>query len=716
MSSRVRRSVAQNVAIAAVIVIVFGRVVWHDWVNFDDTIHVTENPSFFPMSWQGLAGFWVRPYEHLYVPASYMLFAAECMVSRWLHGDGPMAVPRPGLFHAVSLAIHVAASLLVLRILRRFTTHPWAAVVGGLVFAVHPLQVESVAWIAEQRGLLAAVFSLLALDQFLEWTERDQGRSRLRSSYLLATGALVVALLAKPSAVVTPLLAFALASHGRKVPWPTLIWALAPWAVLAVAAAVCTCFVQPAELTRVHVPLIVRPLIAGDAIAFYTGKLLVPTDLCVVYGRTPQVAIADPYAPLSAGLVAIAAAWLLLLPHGRGWRLPLALFVIPLLPVLGFAEFSYQNHSTVADRYMYLAMLGPALAVAIASDRLRSADAARVGWGLPLAVGLAAAVLYLPLTWRQTGLWRDSLTLFTRAIESGHESSAALNNLGVALTASDRPGDALPHLLRAVERDDADADAKTNLGIALTELGRPNDAVPYLLRAIELTPAAADAQTNLGVALTASGRPGDALPHLLRAVELDAADAAAQTNLGVALTELGRPGDALPHLLCAVERDPADAEVWFNLGNAYAAEGAYATACKAFERSLELDGKRYKVWNNLGLARLFQGDAAGAEGAWRRSIRIRPHFSDAQLNLAKLLLSRGELAVAADHVQTVLDRDRTHADAHNLLGVIHTEAGRPRDAVRCFEAAVELEPQREDFRTNLDRAGTAAGPSSQSAP
>ena len=648
MNARAKRSITETIVIAAVIVVGFCRIVAHDWINFDDTIHVTENPSFFPMSWQGLAGFWVRPYCKLYVPASYMLFAAECAASRWLHGDGPMAVPRPGLFHAVSLAIHVAASLLVLRILRRFTTHPWAAVVGGLVFALHPLQVESVAWIAEQRGLLAAVFSLLAIDQFLEWTERDQGRSRLRASYVLATGALVVALLAKPSAVVTPLLAFALASHGRKIPWPALVRALAPWAVLAVAAAVCTRFVQPADLTRAHVPLLARPLIAGDAIAFYAGKLLVPVNLCVVYGRTPQATLTDPYAPVAAGLVATACAGAAFWPHVYGWRLPLALFVIPLLPVLGFTDFAYQNNSTVADRYMYLAMLGPALAVAIAIDRLRRADAARVGWGLPLAVGLAGAVFYLPLTWRQTGLWRDSLTLFTRAIESGHESSAALNNLGVALTDSDRPGDALPHLLRAVELDASDVDAQINLGIALTDLGRPNDALPHLLRAIEL--------------------------------------------------------------------DPADADVWFNLGNTYAAEGAYATACKAFERSLELDGKRHKSWNNLGLARLFQGDTAGAEGAWRRSIDIRPHFSDAQLNLAKLLLSRGELAVAADHVQTVLERDRTHADAYNLLGVIHTEAGRPLDAERCFEAAVELEPQREDFRTNLDRARKAARPAGPPSP
>jgi Flp pilus assembly protein TadD len=673
MSTRIRRSIAQHVAIAAVILIAFGRIVSHGWVNFDDPIHVTKNPSFFPLSWRELGGFWVRPYEHLYVPASYMLFAGESAASRWLHGDGPMAVPRPGLFHAVSLALHVAASLLVLRILRRFTTQPWAAVVGGLVFALHPLQVESVAWIAEQRGLLAAVFSLLAIDQFLEWTKRTTDRSPATAHYAIATGALVVALLAKPSAVVTPLVAFALASHDRKVPRPTLIWALAPWIVLAVAAAVCTRFVQPADLTRVHVPLMTRPLIAGDAIAFYAGKLLVPVDLCVVYGRTPQATLADPFAPVAAGLVAIAFAGVAFWPRGREWRLPLAVFVIPLLPVLGFTAFAYQNHSTVADRYMYLATLGPALGAAMASDRLRRADAARAGWAPPLAVCLAVAVCYLPLTWRQAGLWRDSLTLFTRTLDSGHESAVALNNLGVALTDLDRAGEALPHLLRAVELDAADARAQSNLGVALTKLDRA----------------------------------GEALPHLLRAVELDAVDSRAHSNLGVALTELDRAGEALPHLLRAVELDAADAKAWFNLGNAHVAAGDLATACTAFERSLELDGGRFKAWNNLGLARLVNGDAAGAEAAWRRSIRIRPDFGDARLNLAKLLLSRGELASAADHVQAVLEQDRSDAEAHNLLGVILAETGQPREAVGCFEAAVKFAPRREDFRANLERARQA---------
>lgn len=303
--------------VACVASLPYLQTLWFGFVDFDDPLHVTENPAFFPVTLPSLATFWMGPYGHLYVPASYMLFAAECGASRWLHGDGPAAAVSPWVFHAVSVVLHVFSALVVVRILRRFTSLPWAAVAGGIVFAAHPLQVESVAWVAEQRGLLAAVFSLVAVDQFLAWVDQDRARSLLQPSYLVATGALVVALLAKPSAIVTPFLAFAVAFHRRGVPWHTLAKPLVPWAGLALAAAIVTRTVQPAELSRVDLPFLHRPLIAGDALAFYAGKIVAPTGLCVAYGRTPQVTVADAAAPFLAGLVAIAFAAVMLLQAGR---------------------------------------------------------------------------------------------------------------------------------------------------------------------------------------------------------------------------------------------------------------------------------------------------------------------------------------------------------------------------------------------------------------
>jgi Tfp pilus assembly protein PilF len=505
LAARPLRAIAGPAVAACVAALPYLQTLWFGFVNYDDPIHVTENPAFFPVSWSSLTTFWMRPYGHLYVPASYMLFAAECGASRWLHGDGPTAAVSPWIFHAVSVVLHVFSALLVVRILRHFTSLPWAAVAGGVLFAAHPLQVESVAWVAEQRGLLAAVFSLLAVGQFLAWVNQDRERSPLQTSYLVAIGALVVALLAKPSAIVTPFLAFAVAFHRRSVPWHTLARALVPWAGLALAAAIVTRTVQPAELTRVDVPILDRPLIAGDAIAFYAGKIVMPTGLCVAYGRTPRVAVADATAPFLAGLVAIAFAAVILLPHGRAWRLPLVLFVIPLVPVLGFTPFVFQNHSTVADRYVYLAMLGPALAITLGIDRWQRARSTLLGRGLPFGATVAIAVVCLQLTWRQAGVWRDSRTLFSHALATGHDNAVAHNNLGLALTELGRPGDALPHLQRAVALRADDAGAWFNLGNAFAAVHDLPAAVHAFGRALDLDSDRFKAWNNLGIVLLLGG-------------------------------------------------------------------------------------------------------------------------------------------------------------------------------------------------------------------
>jgi len=552
-----RSAVIGPVIATCLVILPYLPTVRFGFVNFDDPIHVTENPAFFPVSWRSLAEFWSQPYRNLYVPASYMLFAAECAASRWLHGDGAMAAVRPWVFHAVSIALHVAAAVLVMRLLRRFTTLSWAVVAGGLVFGLHPLQVESVAWVAEQRGLLAAVCSLLAVDRFLTWVDRDGARSLLQASYLMATGALMVALLAKPSAIVTPLVAFALSVHARNTSLPMLVRSLAPWAAAALAVGIITRNVQPAELTQGHVPLLVRPLIAADAIAFYAGKILVPTKLCVAYGRTPQAALADAATPFLACVVALLFAGAMLLPHGRAWRLPLALFVIPLLPVLGFTAFAFQNHSTVADRYAYLAMLGPALAITMGVDRLQRVNARRIGRGLPVAACVALAMVCLPLTWRQVGVWHDSQILFTHALATGHESPIAHNNLGLALTECGRPDDALPHLLRAVELRDDDADAWLNLGNAHAALGDVPLANAAFTRCLVLDPNRFKAWNNLGIVLMLEGDSQAAEAAWRRSLEIQPDFPDARLNLakflltsgeGAATIDTGeRSGDAQQH-------------------------------------------------------------------------------------------------------------------------------------------------------------------------
>jgi len=613
---------APAAAVCAVVILVFGGIVTHDWVEFDDTIHVIENPSFFPVSWHGLAGFWTRPYRNLYVPMSYMLYAGECVATRSLYGDGPTAALRPGLFHVVSLMLHAVSVVLVLRLLRRSTTRPWIAATGAIVFAIHPLQVESVAWIAEQRGLLAALLSLTAIDRFLHWLDREGGASLMQPSYVLATVAFGLALLSKPTAIVTPLLALAIAVGGGKASWAAVARPLAPWAMLAVAAAVITRLVQPPELTRFHVPFAARPLVAADAIAFYAAKTLAPVDLCVAYGRSPRVALADPRAPLAALLVALGLLAVMLLPRCRQWRLPVSLFLIPLVPVLGLTDFVFQNQSTVADRYTYLAMLGPALAVVRAGELLEGFQRPRALWRI--AAGAWIIVMGMT-TFYQTATWRNTCTLAERACHVTPGDTGAWTMLAGHYLATGDSGRALACAQRALDIAPKNDVALLNAFGAAVRLGHSAEmaATSSRLHALGYTDDdLVEVFYNRGVSHLKALRAAEAAIDLGIALDHDPKHPWAATNLGVALTRLGRIDAAVAVLRESLDQNPANAAAWVGLGNALLEQGAAEEAVAAYGRAIELDPDDAATLTNRAWARLASGDTAGARADIARVITL----------------------------------------------------------------------------------------------
>lgn len=612
MTSVASRRLGWSVPLVVVTAIVFGRIVWHDWVEFDDTIHVTENAHFFPVTASRLAAFWRQSFHHLYVPMSYMLYAAECVASRWLHGDGPTAAVRPGLFHAVSLLLHTAASLLVYRLLRRYAAHDWVAAVGSLVFAIHPLQVESVAWVAEQRGLLAAVLSLVAIDRFLHWLDHEGGTSYARPSYVLATVAFGLALLSKPTAIVIPLAAFALALGGTKAAPMAIARSLVPWAGMACAAAVTTRLAQPPDLTRFSVPLVARPLVAADAIAFYAAKVFVPVDLCVAYGRSPRVTLADPRAPIGALAVALGIVAVMLLPRCREWRLPTSLFLIPLVPVLGFTSFVFQNQSTVADRYAYLAMLGPALAVARCCGIFEPLLRSRTLWRIAAGSGLIGLVI---TTSHQVAMWRDTGTLSACACRVTPGDTGAWTMLAGHFLATGEAERALECAHRALHVAPGNEVALLNAFGAAVRLGRSGEAADTYARLREQDYDDGRLLTvfyNRGVSHLKAGRYTEAAIDFGIALERVPTHPWAATNLGVTLTRLGRYDEAVTVLRASLDHAPEHAAGWVALGNVLLTQGSAVAAVEAYTRALAIEPDDAATLVNRAWARLDAGDRAGA--------------------------------------------------------------------------------------------------------
>jgi hypothetical protein len=435
------------------------------------------------------------------------MYAAEAAISRGMFPSGSLD-PRP--FHALSVMLHATCVLLVWRILCTRVAAGWPAVAGAMAFAVHPLQVESVAWISEQRGLLSAMLCLGVL-----CLPPGAAATPVRRAWCV--GLFTLGILAKPQAVITPLLLAILDGKGS---WHSAVASVRhSWPLLATAAvvSVITKIQQPSEWSwgGADVATWLRPIVAGDAVCFYAEKFLVPLGLCLDYGRNPARVLSNPLLILRAVLAMVVMAGICIVPRMRSIRVPVLLVVVGLLPVLGLVPFTFQAFSTVADRYAYLPMLGAAVGIAQAASRVRrshvvAAAAGFVAWLLVLAV----------LTLGQLPTWHDSESLNKQIIRVNPHSAGGRLGLAATLLDSGRMQEAAEELRAAVTANLDYAKARYELASTLHKLGLRQEAEEHYRAAIRLRPRWSYAHNDLGILLAEQGRLEDAVVHFREAVSL----------------------------------------------------------------------------------------------------------------------------------------------------------------------------------------------------
>jgi Flp pilus assembly protein TadD len=452
---------------------------------------------------------------------------------------------------------------------------------GALVFATHPVQVESVAWASGTKDLLFGFFGLAAVLAYLR--SIDAGRV-CRGWFAAATLLFALGLLSKPTSVVVPAVA-GVCAWLTCTDRATLRRALAPlliWIALAIPAVVVAKLVQPADHGEARTSLVQRPLVAIDALAFYARQLAWPAGLAPDYARPPSKVLALPAAEKLWWLlpVALAAAGLWDLRRNR-WPAGAGLvFVLGVAPVLGLVPFDFQKYSTVADHYLYLSMLGVAMLVAWAA----------VAWPRPaVPVAVLVAFALAGLSFLQAQVWRDTGTLFEHTLAHRPDSLAAPVSLSAWSMERNRPDDAMRWAQLAVERHPRDAQGHVALAVALAAHSRLDDAVAAYRRAIELSPTEAPAYANLAGLLAQTGKVADALPLAQRAIELDPSNPAARVNLGTMLLQSDRPHEALPHLELAVQLAPGDVTAHTNYGFALLVTGRPDLAAGQFRRALEIN-------------------------------------------------------------------------------------------------------------------------------
>jgi len=406
-SSPSRHLMSIRLILLTAVLLVFGRILSNEFVNWDDNPLIYSNPNIANPTFTGLLHHW-NPKDpnnsEMYDPLVFTLWWSLAHVAQLETPDFLGSKLNPYVYHAANLLVHILSACVVLEILRRLKIGDWAALAGALIFAIHPIQTEAVVWATAMKDLLSGLLALLAIWRYiaaLQSTDR-----RRKRNYLLATICFAAALLSKPSTVVVPAIVAAIDRiiYGRS--WRDIgkwIW---PWLLLASGCAALTIWVQPPHPFDVG-PMWARPLIAMDALAFYLYKIFLPIRLSFDYGRNPAAVLSDPtlHHPLYwTWIFPLAAAVILRRLKRPALTVAGLIFLLGLLPVLGLKTFVFQYYTTVADRYVYISMLGAGMAVGWLMQRFRN--------HLAIGVFLLLIALLGSLSFVQAGRWKDTETLY----------------------------------------------------------------------------------------------------------------------------------------------------------------------------------------------------------------------------------------------------------------------------------------------------------------
>ena len=592
---------------ALVVVAAFSSALPGGFQQWDDVVLLVDNPAYRGLGWSNLKWMFTTNLMGHYMPLTWITYGLDYVV--W--GLNPFG------YHLTNIVLHAANTVLVYLVTQRLFRIVWpgasaagadglriAAALATLVFAVHPLRVESVAWITERRDVLSGFFFLLAVLMYLRACEVESRDGRPWSKfYWAAVGTFVLALLSKSMAVTLPVVLLVLdvyplrrlrpGAHGWLTPGPWRIWqeklpflfvgavvsAMAFRALLGGAGAT--------SWERLGLPE--RVAVSAYSVAFYLRKTLVPLDLSPLYELSLPVHMFDRRFLVNGVVVLFIT--LAALASRRRWPGFLAVwtcYVVMLLPVAGIF---HNGHQIAADRYSYLPGVGWALLAGggglVASRGLRRARSGRRALAALAGVLVVLATAALALTtWRQAKIWRDDETLWRHAVRLDPASSVAASNLGSGLRLRGKLAEAVEQSEHALLLRPAYAEAHLNLGLAKAAQGRAGEAERHFRQVLQIRPRSAPAHAGLGALLETQGRLDEALEHFHLALQINPWSASIHNDLGVTLARRGRIAEALPELLEAVRIDPSLSAAQNNLGMALAQTGRLTEAADHFRAAI----------------------------------------------------------------------------------------------------------------------------------
>jgi tetratricopeptide (TPR) repeat protein len=676
-------------------VIVYWPVYHFEFTNYDDSDYVYENRQVRGgLTMPGVA--WVFSTNH----------ASNWHPLTWLSHmlDWQLWGGKAGGHHLVNLFFHMANTLLLFGVLKRMTAAPWRSAFVAALFALHPLHVESVAWVAERKDVLSAFFWMLTMWAYARYAEQPDWKR-----YALTLVLLVLGLMAKPMVVTLPFVLLLLdywplgrtqwakpaVGHKAASTPGRLLKEKLPFFVFVAAACVVTVWAQQRSITVLErLPISSR---LGNAVVSYVQyikKAFWPTDLAVFY----------PYQKWPPSTVLLAAVMLLGVSGFVVWRArrePCLVtgwlwYLGTLVPVIGIVQVGLQS---MADRYTYLPLIGLFIMLAWSVPEWVTATRAQKVFATSLAVMLLTACAFASRV--QLQYWKNSLTLFHHALEVTKNNYVALNNLSTALLEQGQLEEAINHSQQALQVKPNDAAAHDNLGNALFQRGDMPKAIEHLRQAVRLKPDVALPHYNLGLALEQAARPQEAIEQYEQALRLNPDYADAHNNLGVALAAEGKRQEAIGHWQQTLRIDARHADALYNLGIAMFQQGNLTEAIERLRQALQIRPNHAETHSGLGKALLASGRSEEAIEHFRQALRIQPGLVGAHLNLGHALERLGRVPEAIGQYEQALQIKPDHIEAYNDLGNAMLHEGKVRDSIAQYEAALRIQPGDASTQNNL---------------
>ena len=648
---------------------------------FDD--HVLIQGNWIIKARDGLHRFWFTTQAPDYYPMTWSLWWLEW---RWW-GDNAAG------YHVVNVLLHALNAILVWIILRRLKIP--GAWLAGLVFAIHPVNVATAAWISEQKNTLSMLFYAAAIILYLRFDE--EGRWRW---YGFALAAFLLALLSKTAIVMLPVVLLLCVWWRRgRVRWNDVLRSL-PFFVLSLVSGLATIWFQHYRALRGHTyqteSFAARLATAGCAPWFYWYKAILPFDLSAVYPKW-HIDAADwlSYLPGMALVGCFVVLWRARGTWGRPLLFAFGYYVVTLFPVLGFFEQGFYRYSFVADQWQYPAIAAPiALAVAAAASIFR-----RMGEQHRLRERLAGIAVVIALgaaTGIRGGIYADDETLWRDTLAKNPQGWIAHTNLGFALWQAGKVPEAVVHWEQALRINPNSAETHNDMGMALAQAGRTQDAINHFERALQIKPDYADAHNNLGLALAQAGRIQDAIGQFELALSFNVNDVEAHSNLGMTLARAGRFPEAIGRFEQALQIDSNYAEVHNNLALALWQVGRVQDAIRHWEQALRIKPDLAAAHRGLGDALFQAGKLREAIGHYEQALRIEPGVGDVQNRLAWLLATLvpaegGDPGRAVTLAQQVCERTSNRVATYlDTLAAAYAAANRFDEAIATARKAIEL--------------------------